>query len=399
MSIFAGLKVIDCASFIAAPGAATVLADFGADVVKVEPIGGDTYRNLASSPGQPQSPHNYAWMQTNRNKRGLALRLGTPEGDEVMRTLVKGADVFITNYPFPARRRLHIDHDTLGPLNERLVYASFTAYGEKGAEADKPGFDSNAWWARSGLMDAVRADSSLPPARSVPGMGDYPCAMALYGAIVTALYRRAVTGKGGYVSSHLMANGFWSNGYLTQARLCGAEIPPRPPREEAMNPLMNHYRTRDDRWLLVSLLNGDEQWPVFAARLGRAELIADPRFATGPARLANARAMVEILDAAIADKTLAEWRAILDGHGLTFGFVATLDDMLADPQMRESEVLVPFEGEDLLTVNSPFAVKDSPKRAPRPGPGLGEHSEMVLAELGFSAERIQALRDGGIVAG
>ena len=186
--IFDGLKVLDCASFIAAPAAATVLSDFGADVIKIEPPGlGDPYRNLPNLPGYPASQHNYSWMLEARNKRSLALDLSRPEGQEVLRRLVAEADVFITNFPPAVRERLGLTFAQLAPLNDRLIYASFTGYGEKGEEANKPGFDSNAYWARSGLMDLVRADENTTPARSVAGMGDHPCAMAFYGAIVTAL--------------------------------------------------------------------------------------------------------------------------------------------------------------------------------------------------------------------
>src|SRR5206468_12812911 len=209
--IFEGLKVLDCASFIAAPAAATVLSDFGADVIKIEPPGaGDPYRNLPNLPGYPHSEHNFAWMLESRNKKSLALDLTKSEGQAVLHKLAAEADVFITNMPPQVRQKLGITYDHLAPTNERLIYASFTGYGEKGEEANKPGFDSNAYWARSGLMDLVRADVDTTPARSVAGMGDHPCAMALYGAIVTALYRREHTGKGSHVSSNLMANGVWA---------------------------------------------------------------------------------------------------------------------------------------------------------------------------------------------
>src|SRR5262249_44644545 len=185
--IFEGLKVLDCASFIAAPAAATVLSDFGADVIKIEPPGsGDPYRNLPNLPGYPVSEHNFAWLLEARNKRSLALDLSKPEGRAVLHRLAPEAGVFITNYPPAVRERLGITHAHLAPHNERLIYASFTGYGEKGEEANKPGFDSNAYWARSGLMDLVRADTETTPARSIAGMGDHPCAMAFYGAIVTA---------------------------------------------------------------------------------------------------------------------------------------------------------------------------------------------------------------------
>ena len=218
--IFEGLKVLDCASFIAAPAAATVLSDFGADVIKIEPPGsGDPYRNLPNLPGYPHSEHNFAWILEARNKKSLALDLTKNDAREVLYRLVREADVFITNMPPGVREKLGIAHDHLAHLNDRLIYASFTGYGEKGEEANKPGFDSNAYWARSGLMDLVRADENTTPARSVAGMGDHPCAMAFYSAIVTALYRRERTGKGGHVSTNLMANGLWANGVLAQAKL------------------------------------------------------------------------------------------------------------------------------------------------------------------------------------
>ena len=249
--IFDGLKVLDCASFIAAPAAATVLSDFGADVIKIEPPGaGDPYRNLPNLPGYPHSEHNFAWMLEARNKKSLALDLSKPEGQAVLHRLAAEADVFITNYPPQVRARLGITYDHLAPLNERLIYASFTGYGEKGEEANKPGFDSNAYWARSGLMDLVRADEHTTPARSIAGMGDHPCAMALYGAIVTALYKRERTGKGSHVSSNLMANGVWASGVLAQAKLCGAKFrraaPARARAERGHQPLPVPGRTLAD---------------------------------------------------------------------------------------------------------------------------------------------------------
>jgi len=396
--IFAGLKVLDCASFIAGPAAATVLSDFGADVIKIEPPGaGDPYRALPNLPGNPSSPHNYGWMLDSRNKRSLALDLSTPDGRAVLHRLAASADVFVTNYPPPVRRRLGITYEDLAPLNDRLIYASFTGYGEIGEEADKPGFDSNAWWARSGLMDVVKPFTGAEPARSVAGMGDHPSAVALYAAIVTALYRRERTGKGTRVGSSLMANGAWSNGFLIQARLCGATFYDRPPRDKVLNALTNHYLCADKRWLMLSLLNPDRQWPVLAKCIGRQDLAGDPLFADAAARRAHSRELVEILDQVFATKRLAEWRAILDGNDLIFGVVATLDDVAEDRQMLANEVLVPIAGDTMLTVNSPFWVEGSAKVAPRRAPGLGEHSDDVLRENGFDGTEIRRLRSGGAV--
>jgi formyl-CoA transferase len=396
--IFEGLKVIDCASFIAAPAAATVLSDFGADVIKIEPPGrGDPYRALAQVAGNPSSPHNYAWMLEGRNKKSLALDLSKAEGRAVLHRLVAGADVFITNYPPPVRRRLGVTYGDIAPLNARLIYASFTGYGEVGEEAHRPGFDSNAYWARSGLMDVVRSHAGAPPARSVAGMGDHPSAIALYGAIVTALYRRARTGKGGHVGSSLMANGAWANGVLIQAQLCGATFYPRQPRESSLNALTNHYLCRDQRWLMLSLLDQARQWPLLAACIGRDELVDDPRFATPSARQAHARELIAILDAAFAAKDLAAWRAVLDANDLITGAVATLEDIPGDRQMLVNDVLVPFANDTMLTVNSPFWVGDADKAVPRPAPGVGEHSDEVMRGIGYEDADIARLRASGAV--
>src|ERR1700680_3917660 len=396
--IFEGLKVLDCASFIAAPAAATVLSDFGADVIKIEPpVTGDPYRSLPKLPGYPHSPHNFTWMLESRNKRSLALDLSRPEGQAVLHRLVDEADVFITNFPLPVRARLAMTYAGLAPLTERLIYASFTGYGEKGEEANKPGFDSNAYWARSGLMDLVRADQDTSPARSVAGMGDHPCAMALYGAIVTALYKRERAGRGSHVRSNLMANGIWANGVLAQAKLCGAKFGERRPRERALNAVTNHYQCRDRRWLILSLLNEERQWPVLARCLGREDLITDPRFATKADRHARSLELIKIFDGIFATKDLAEWRRILDGNGLVFGVVGILDDIPSDKQMLENEVLVPFEGDTMLTINSPIWVDGSKKIPPRRPPGIGEHSDEVLREAGYDEASIRRLRASGAV--
>jgi formyl-CoA transferase len=397
--IFEGLKVLDCASFIAAPAAATVLSDFGADVIKIEPPGsGDPYRNLPNLPGYPVSQHNFAWLLEARNKRSLALDLSKPDGQAVLHRLAADADVFITNYPPAVRERLGITHAHLAPHNERLIYASFTGYGEKGEEANKPGFDSNAYWARSGLMDLVRADIDTTPARSIAGMGDHPCAMAFYGAIVTALYKRERTGKGSHVASNLMANGVWAASVLAQAKLCGATFRERRPRERALNAVTNHYKCKDGRWIILSLLNEEKQWPVLARILDREDLVADERFATKAGRHQRSVELIKIFDEVFATKPLAEWRKLLDGNGLVFGVVGILDDIPHDRQMLDNEVLVPFENDTMLTINSPIWVDGTRKVQPRRPPGIGEHSDEILRQAGYDEASIKKLRASGAVA-
>jgi len=395
--VFAGLKVVDCASFIAAPAAATMLSDFGAEVIKLEPPGaGDPYRASSTRPGNPKSVHNYAWMLEARNKRSLAIDLTKPDAREVLRRLVAGADVFITNFPLPVRSRLGIEYSSLSAINERLIYASFTGYGEAGDEMNKPGFDSTAWWARSGLMDGVTR-AGAEPIRSLPGMGDHPSAVALFGCIVTALYQRERTGKGAEVATSLMANGAWANSHAIQAKLCGATFPERWSRTQASNALANHYQCSDGRWLMLTLLNEERQWPALARCLAD-DRLADPRFASPTDRKTFSRELIVLLDQAFARRSLAEWRTILDDAGLVFGVVATLDDIVSDRQMIENEVLVRFGDSSMLTVNSPIFVSGETKVQPRRPPDLGEHSDEVLGELGYATDAIARLRAGGAVA-
>jgi crotonobetainyl-CoA:carnitine CoA-transferase CaiB-like acyl-CoA transferase len=222
----AGIRVIDCASYIAAPAAATLLSDFGAEVIKIEPPEGDPYRRLV--PGL-----SYPWDLDARNKRSLALDLKHPNAASILSRLVKGSDVFITNLPAAVRERLRIDAGSLRALNPRLIYASMSAHGERGPEAHAPGFDTTAYWARSGLSDLVKEDEDSAPSRSVTGMGDHPSAMSLYAAIMTALYLRERTGEGTVVRSSLLANGLWANAALVQASLNGTPPAPRPARAAA----------------------------------------------------------------------------------------------------------------------------------------------------------------------
>jgi crotonobetainyl-CoA:carnitine CoA-transferase CaiB-like acyl-CoA transferase len=397
--IFDGLKVIDCASFIAGPAAATVMSDFGASVVKIEPPGaGDPYRRRAVP--VPERPLNPGFILDARNKRSLALDLRAEAGRAVLYRLVSDADVFITNYPPPVRQRLKITYDDLAPLNERLIYASFTGYGETGPEANKPGFDATAWWARTGLMHLVRAGEAATPARSLPGMGDHPSAMGTYGAIVTALYQRERTGKGNYVSSSLLANGLWANGCSVQAALCGDRVVPQPPREAALSALRVHYQCRDGKWLLLSIASDEWRWdkfkPCFNSCSG-APILDEPRFATSPLRDANARELVAILDGLFARKDLKEWRGILDEAGIIFGIVAETQDVAEDEQVLAAGHLVAFSDADFMTVNSPIEIRGQEKVRPRLAPGVGEHSAAVLRDAGYAEAEIAALREAGVI--
>jgi crotonobetainyl-CoA:carnitine CoA-transferase CaiB-like acyl-CoA transferase len=394
-----GIRVIDAASFIAGPVATTVMADFGADVIKVEPPTGDTYR--IRNAGYPASPYNFPWIVDNRSKRGVAIDLRTEDGQRVLHRLVRDVDVFVTNVPLDARPRLRVGYEDLAPLNPRLIYASVTAYGETGEEAGRPGFDSTALWARTGLMDLVRPSPDSAPSRSLPGMGDHPTGMSLFGAIMAALYARERTGRGTMVSTSLMANGLWWNAIQVQGILCGARTSVRPPREESVSALANLYRCRDGRWFLLSLTADERRWEPLAAALGRKDLITDPRFATPAARRANARALTAILDDVFAARDWPEWRPILEATAVAFGVVATLDDIPNDPQMLASAALVPIDDPSAgatLTVNSPISIHGQDKVPPRLPPTIGQHTLEVLLAAGFAQHEIDDLLKSGAIA-
>ena len=394
-SLFAGLKVVDCASWIAGPAAATILSDFGADVVKIEPPGaGDPWRASTPVPGKTTD---YYWQLTSRNKRSLALDLKHADGLAVLYRLLASADVFVTNFPLPVRERLKIGPSHLLPLNARLIYASLTAYGEEGEEAARTGFDSTAYWARTGLMDMVRATADTEPARSVPGMGDHPSATGLYAAIVTALYRREKTGQGGIVQSSLLQNGLWANACFVQSRLCGEQVAHRAPRASAPNPLANHYRCRDGRWFIMALFNEQRQLRGFLEAIGCTHLADDARFATSAARKENAAALVAILDEVFAQRDLPEWREILLAAGVTFGAVHSVDEASDDAQFQQIGALVPFADGKGLTISSPFHLDGETKVAPRRAPSVGQHTEEVLRQAGYSAAEVDRLRTLGVL--
>jgi crotonobetainyl-CoA:carnitine CoA-transferase CaiB-like acyl-CoA transferase len=395
--LFAGLKVIDCASYVAAPAAATVLADFGADVIKIEPPGeGDPWRSVWRRPGMPAAEHNHAWLMDDRNRRGLVLDLKSDAGRAVLERLISQADVFITNTPLPARGRLRIRYEDFAQAYPRLIYASLTAYGEVGEEAGKTGFDLTAYWARSGLMHEVRTDHRTLPARSVAGMGDRPTAMALYGAIVTALYRREKTGLGGEVRASLMGSGLWANAYPIQARLCGTVFPPRPPREESVTALGNIYRTSNDRWFMLALAS-DRQWPALAQAIGMPGLALDARFVGPEERRVNAVVLMGILDDVFAQRPLAEWRTVLDAAGLTFGVVGTVAEIVADPQALANGMLRPLGETGMLTVDTPFTLSGTEKVPVAMAPGFGQHGSEILREAGYEEGEIEALTNAGVV--
>jgi formyl-CoA transferase len=330
----------------------------------------------------------------------VAIDLRTGDGQDLLHRLVRDVDVFVTNAPLDSRARLRVRYEDLAPLNARLVYASISAYGETGEEASKPGFDSIALWARTGLMDLVRASPDVPPARSLPGMGDHPTGMSLFAAIMAGLYHRERTGRGTMVATSLLANGLWMNAIPVQGILCGARTEVRPPREEAISALANLYRCRDGRWFMLTITGDERHWESFVRGIGRGDLLVDPRFAATHDRRTNARALTAILDAWFGTKDWAAWSPILETTGVAFGLVATLDDVPHDVQMRASGALVPIDDPRAgasLTVSSPLQIGGQEKVPATLAPEIGQHTVEVLRAAGITETEIERLLHAGVI--
>ncbi|WP_416899243.1 MAG: CaiB/BaiF CoA transferase family protein [Minwuia sp.] len=380
MSVLQGIRVIDAATYIAGPSAATVMSDFGANVIKVEPPTGDAYRGLQQMPGIPEADTEYLWHLDNRNKRSLRLDLSDPDEMAVMRAVIAEADIFITNHPHPVRRKLGLEYEDLAPLNPRLIYASLTGFGETGPEADNRGYDLSTYWARSGLMHLVRNDMDGPPAGSVAGQGDHPTGIALFGAIMLALFERVKTGHGREVHTSLIANGLWSNACLAQAALARGEPPVRKPREAPWSALVNLYRSRDQRWFIFSALQPDRDWRRLVAAIDRPHLLHDPNFETMEKRRDHARELVALLDPIFAEKDWADWKVIFDRVELQAGPVYDTFDAVADAQARASGAIMPGEALPEM-IDSPMWLTGVTKTAPRPAPSLDQHGPDIRAAI------------------
>jgi crotonobetainyl-CoA:carnitine CoA-transferase CaiB-like acyl-CoA transferase len=391
-----GLRVLDISSFIAAPAAAVALADYGADVIKIEPPGdGDPHRQNYKNATYPKSEHNYPWQLDGRLKRSLALDLKNAQARGVLEKLIERADVMIVNFPRPARERLKLRWKDVEPLNPRLVYCSLTGYGESGPDRDRPGFDITAYFGRSGILDLARYEGG-PPGISLPAQGDRATAMTLVAAILLGLRRRDQTGKGGWVGTSLYANGVWANGTSAAGAAIGAKIQSRSPPDKPRNALANLYRTKDDRWLQLLIVRDDRFWGAFCKAIDRAELERDPRFTEREDRKLRAQELYAEIAPVFVTRTYAEWETILSAAGITFGVIGRLVDVVDDEQARHAGIFAETTNPDVpRTVNNPIRLGFAKPRTSGPPAKVGQHNEEILRELGHSEAEIAALKKAG----
>lgn len=390
----AGIRVVELASFVAAPAAGALLADLGAEVVKVEIPEGELYRHsrpklLGIKSDFPEAAH---FQMDNRGKRSLALDLTREPARAALAQLVDRADVFLTNMLGHRLARYGLDAATLRARRPELIVAALSGYGPEGPDAARPAFDYAAYWARTGFMDLMH-EPDAPPAYQRPGIGDHAAALALVSGILAALRVRDQTGAGQTIDVSLMHIGFYVLGNDSAQTLATGLTPPRHDRRAPRNPLWNQYRTRDDRWLFLVMIESDRYWAPFCRAIGRADLLADERFANAPSRYKSSAALVAILDEVFAARTLSEWQRDFADQPLIWAPVWTLAEAVHDPQARAAGVFTPVDHPTAgryETVAPPIRMSDHPMRGERPAPALGADGPAVLREAGLDEDAIAA---------
>ena len=399
--LLSGLKVLDVATVIAGPVAATMLADFGADVIKIEQPGrGDMLRYISGIPTTPDADGNYVWQMDGRNKRSLALDLKSADGMAVLHKLIENCDVFVTNQPLPVRRKLALNYTDIQPLNPTMIYASLTAYGEEGPKRDGKGFDLVAYWAHSGLMDLVRTDDNTPT-QSLPGMGDHPTAVALYAGIMTALLHRERTGEGSMVHTSLLANGLWSASCIAQGALLGGDMKKYRSRNAVSGVLHKVYPARDGRFLQFIMVRSEAEFDRLLSVIGLEELTADARFGSNELRYENR----VLLSSLIAERLVLEdskhWLEQFSASQVSVNRVQLVEEAVENEQLKVNEMVVAPADDEMdvpWIINHPVKIDGVAQVGPKRAPDLGEHSREILEELGYATGEIQSLLERGVIS-
>ncbi|MBQ3291519.1 MAG: CoA transferase [Mogibacterium sp.] len=396
-----GIKVVELATFIAAPCTARFLADLGADVIKVEAPMGDPLRYTAANEGRPlDQKENTSYDLENAGKRCIALNIKSPEGREVLEKLIADADVFITNNRQPSLIKNKLDYDTLHAKYPSLVYGFISGYGEKGPDKDLPGFDFTAFYARGGILGPLR-DKTSTPMLTVQGFGDHQVAMNLAAGILASLFKAKMTGEGDQVVVSLFHSAVWDVSLMLQSSQYGADSCKFPmERWENGNPLTMVYKTKDEQWLQIAMPQYDRHYPVFMQAAGHPEMIDNPKFFPQKNLYPNRKEFSEWISALFLTKDCAEWCKLLDAADIPYAVAQNWDTLLVDKQAWASDIFYEMQysnGNKRTLVRPPVMFKENGLPEYNRGPYLAEHTEEILGQYGYTDEEIsKMLADGAV---
>jgi cinnamoyl-CoA:phenyllactate CoA-transferase len=392
-----GIKVIELATFIAVPAAGRILADWGAEVIKIESPKGDNLRFTAPTEGRPLDDYeNTTFDLENANKRGIALNTKTEAGKKILFQLLETADVFLTNLRPEALKRAGLDYETLKTSFPKLVYGNATGYGEVGPDRDLPGFDFTAFFARGGFLGTLYQKGTVPM-NVIPGLGDHQCALALAAGVLAALYQAKVTGLGEKVSTNLLHTAIYMQGIMIQA----AQYPELGQvypidRRTTVSPFIIAYKTKDDRFIQLCMPVYDDYYNTFVKCIGRNDLVDDPRYCKLRV-MAEAKTSCELYDIiweAIAQKTVEEWIGILTKNDIPFSPAQTWEEILVDEQAWAINTFYRMKydnGHELSLVRPPIDMVENGLPPYVRSPFFGEHGPEILAGLGYSDTQIKEL--------
>ena len=396
-----GIKVIDAASFIAAPLVSALMSDYGAEVIKIEPLTGDTYREaVIGGHVWPESDIDWAFILENRNKRSLSIDLKSKEGQAILNKLILDADVFVTNLPKTPREKLGLTDTIIRKINSKIIYASLSAYGENGPDSDRTGLDSTAYFARSGLMDWSKInDLDEAPPFPIPGGGDHPTGLSLFTSILLALINRDKTGLGTTVTTSLLANGIWSNAMLIQAVLSGHK-PIDTFYWDTLSAMRNIYTLKDKSLFFMLLTNEEKHWQPFLKSLNLDSLNKNSKFNTKDKRQHHKKELKKILQKEFLKYSYSDVRKKLIDTGIVFTKIIKTENTISDPQINLNNMFMDITGEsitNLKIISPPLNIENAPRKKATKAPKLGEHNVEILKELGYTNEEIKILQNKRII--
>jgi crotonobetainyl-CoA:carnitine CoA-transferase CaiB-like acyl-CoA transferase len=399
-----GFRVVEVGGVAAMPLAGMLLSTWGADVIHVEPPGrGDMLRQhlykWLTGWAEPH-PINYLWEYVSRNKKSIAVDLGNPKGQEILHKLVSTADILANNLRPYELEKFNLTYDIVSKVNPKIIYANLTGYGRRGPEKDTGGYDTVAFWARSGVMELMH-EADTAPNISRPSYGDSITSISLLAGILAALLIRERTGIGQEVEVSLYNTAVYALGFDISGCLITSKDALRPHRRKSSNPIRNIYPTKDHRWIMLGMINAQHLWPGFCKALDRPELEKDPKFATYEARAQHAEELVGIIEGIFCTRTYVEWVEVLKTYNIIWSPLMTPLEVTQDEQALANDFFVDWDHPQygkIKVLNNPIKLSKTPAEIKRKAPDLGEHTDTIMKELGYGPESIATMKKSGVIA-